>query len=67
MTRLERFAIESVSIGDGLKWGEQCSEGMKTDPTMFLAWTAAELVMLMSKKSCTRGMNRLGFVKLTFW
>lgn len=42
--------MESVSIGDGLKWGEQCSEGMKTDPTMFLAWTAAELVMLVSKK-----------------
>ena len=50
VTRLERFAIESVSIGYGLKWGEQCSEGMKTDPTMFLAWTGAELVMLVSKK-----------------
>lgn len=48
MTRLERFTIESVSIGDGLKWGEQCSEGMKADPTVFLARTAAELVMLMS-------------------
>lgn len=67
MTRLERFTIESVSIGDGLKWGEQCSEGMKTDPTVFLALTAAELVMLMSMKSCTGGMSTVGFVKLTFW
>lgn len=44
--------------------GERGSEGVNTIPATILTWTAAEFIVLVSKKSCAGRKSRLGYAEL---